>query len=168
MGCIICFSHFLCNKKIKSSPLQVDDAEHDVVTVIDASLYDSRDIRGSRFKLVIETNDKTFYLWYPVESFTKYMNVVERDLLTRSVSQVSVSYLSDSTLQDMMTGHCRIVDLRTDDEVYYSLNEEISRCQSSELTYLILSIILLLLLIFFTFVMTIVYGVVSFRPLKNQ
>lgn len=159
---------FCTAKTFFPSPLLVDDAKHDVVAIIDASLYDSRDIRGSRFKLVIETNDKTFYLWYPVESFSKYKDVVERDLLTGSVSQVSISYLSDSTIQDIMTGHCRVVDLRSDNEVYYSFDDEISRCQSSKSTYLVLSIILLLMLILFTFVMTIIYGVVSFRAIKKK
>ncbi len=150
------------------SPLRVESSECDLVAVIDASLFDSRDIKGSRFKLVIESYDRTFYLWYPVESFTKYKDAVEEDLLSGSDPQVSVSYLTNSSIQDIMSGHCRIVDLRSDDEVYYSMDDEILRYQSSKSTYLVLSFFLFLVLILMTFMIAVIYGVVFFRDKRKR
>ena len=161
-------SFMFCTVKAAiSAPLWLNNTKNETITVIDASLFDSRDIRGSRFKLTIKSNDNTFYLWYPVDSFSRHKDTIEKNLLTGSVTQVSVIYLSNSSIQDMVTGHCKIVDLRSDDIVFYHLDEEISRCRHSKSTYLVLSVVLLLVLIFESVMVVVILGIVSFSPVRG-
>ena len=160
----ILFASFaFCTIKLAiPSSFWLDQLEERKITITDISVIDSRDIRGSRFQLSIKSNDDAFYLWYPAKSFSKYEHAVKKNLLTGLTSQVSVTYLSRSTIQDVVTGQYRIVDLRDDYNVFYDLNEEILRCQGAKNTYLIASILLFLLWIFETVLIFIMYGIVLF------
>lgn len=150
------------------SSLWIDKTKHETITVTDISLFDSHNIRGSRYKLTIKSPNDTFYLWYPAESFSKHKDTIEKNLTAGLVTQVSVTYLSGSTMQDVLTGHYRIVDLRTDDTVFYELSEEISHWKHTRLIYLVLSVVLLLIWVIGTILVAVIYGVMSFSPPQNR
>ena len=141
----------------------LDKLEDKTVEVTNITLFDSRDIRGSRFKLLVKSNYDIFYLWYPIESFPKYYSQIESYLLSGEVSQVTVKYLSNTSLRDIVSGRRRIVDLRFNNLVFYDIQEEESRFQTDRFTYLIVGIILSIILVIYTLFCGIIYGVFILR-----
>ena len=158
---LLIISFFVCViNLVGTSSRWIDRIEEKNIIITDAYVFDSHDIKGSRFKLVIESNDDRFYLWYPKDSFSKYRGVIASDLLNGSTNQVSAKVISNSTLWDVISGQCKIEDLRAGDTVFYDLDDEILRQKDSRYTYLIAAAFLSALLVSGTTLISISYGIV--------
>ena len=86
-------------------------------------VYDSRDANGRRIKLEISSENQRYYLWYPQGSYGKYSTQV-KELLSGNVTLVNAKFIEKSTIYDLLLDKVRIVDLRTDDTIYYDLDTE--------------------------------------------
>ena len=86
-------------------------------------MYDSRDANGRRIKLEISSENQRYYLWYPQGSYGKYSTQV-KELLSGNVTLVNAKIIEKSTIYDLLLDKVRIVDLRTDDTIYYDLDTE--------------------------------------------
>lgn len=136
--------------------------ESKTIAISNVSLYDSRNL-GTRFKLTIRSQDGVFYLWYPCKIYRQHEDDIQNDLMNGSTSYVTVTYLSNSSLCDLITGHCKIVDLRSDNTVFYDLKDEISRENRAHIYYVILSVILIVVCLLNSFFVLLIYNCISFR-----
>ena len=138
------------------------------ITISSVKLYDSSDIWGSRFKLIIKSQNDTFYLWYPVDVFPKYENCLREKLLTGETTEVYAKVVSNSTLWDTISGRYKIVDLRTDSFVFYDLEDELLRMQNGYNTSLWVAIFSLVLWIVDSVLLLLIYGCVRFAKNKTN
>ncbi len=85
-----------------------------------------------------------------------------------STSHVTVTYLSNSNLLDIITGDCRIVDLRSENTVFYDLKDQIYQENLAHIYYILLSVILLIAWLLDSFFVLLVYDGISFFPRKGK
>lgn len=137
------------------------------IAISNASLFDIKKW-GTRYKLTIRSQDGVFYLWYPSKVYRRYEDVINNDLMNGSTSHVMVTYLSNSNLLDRITGDCQIVDLRSENTVFYDLKDEIYEENKAHIYYILLSVILLIALLLDSFFVLLVYDGISFFPLKGK
>lgn len=102
----------------------LEDLNESIVHIDKVSLLDSHNVRGARMKLKIVDRDMTYYLWYPQSAYRLYSQAIHEDLLSGNVDTVVVKSTKPS-LRDTIQNKRRIVDLRTEDAVYYDLQSEI-------------------------------------------
>ena len=140
-----------------------DKTEEKTIEVTDVTLFDSRDIKGSRFRLSIRSEDSTFYLWYPVETYLKYKNQVEASLLSGDIVQVSIRYQARNSFRDIILNQHRIIDLRFNELVFYDIQDEELRFQSARFSYFFLGIVLFIIFLVNTFLLCIIYGVLLLK-----
>ena len=132
------------------------------ITISNARLYDSRDIWGSRFKLIIDSQNDSFYLWYPVDVFPRYENCLREKLLTGETTAVYAKVVSNSILWDTLSGQRKIVDLRTDSFVFYDLEDELLRMENGYNVSLWAAVFSLILWLADTVLLLLIYRCVRF------
>lgn len=138
------------------------------ITISNARLYDSRDIWGSRFKLIIDSQNDSFYLWYPVDVFPRYENCLREKLLTGETTAVYAKVVSNSTLWDTLSGQRKIVDLRTDSFVFYDLEDELLRMENGYNVSLWAALFSLILWLADTVLLLLIYRCVRFVKHKTH
>ena len=158
---------FGVNSATLFTPLKSNIKETNI-TISNARLYDSRDIWGSRFKLTIKSQNDSFYLWYPVDVFSKYEDSVREELLEGETTEVYAKVISNSTLWDIISGHSKIVDLRTDSFVFYDLGDELLRMQTGYSTSLWAALFSLVLWLADTVLLLLIYRCVRFVKHKTH
>ena len=145
-----------------------ENIEDTTITISNAKWFDSRDIWGSRFKLIIKSQNDSFYLWYPVDTFPKYEDCLREKLLTGETTEVYAKVVSNSTLWDAISGHRKIVDLRTDSFVFYDLEDELLRTQTGYNVSLWAALFSLVLWLADTVLLLLIYGCVRFIKHKTN
>ncbi len=116
--------------QLLSSPDKcLENLNENTVHIDKVSLLDSHNLRGYRMKLKIVDRDRTYYLWYPQSAYRLYSEAILEDLLSGNVDTIVIKSVNPS-LRDRLRNKRRIVDLRTEDAVYYDLQSEI---QSSKI-----------------------------------
>lgn len=160
------FTYCAVNALIPSSSW-MKHTESKTIAISNVSLYDSRNL-GTRFKLTIRSQDGVFYLWYPDKIYRQHEDNIQNDLINGSTSHVTVTYLSNSSLRNLITGHCKIVDLRSDNTVFYDLKDEISRENLAHIYYILLSVILLIAWLLDSFFVLLIYDGISFFRRKGK
>lgn len=142
------------------------EIENVQIDIDKAYIVDSRDIKGSRFMLWLQSGEQVFYLWYPSHAYSQYSDSVESLLHSADTGMVQAMVLSNSTLGDILTGHKKIVDLRSDHAVYYELETEIARTQSNHNNFLVMLILMGLVWALTASYMAIAYNVFTFMRKK--
>ena len=128
-----------------SSKLNLDELETKEIYIDDVVLVDTYNSKSSRMKLKITADNNNYFLWYPQRYFKEYKSLLEKDLLSLRVRKVKVITISSSSLINKIRNQIQIVDLRSENTVYYDIEIEKKR-QSTDF---ILLIFMCLFLMFF-------------------
>lgn len=128
-----------------SSKLNLDELETKEIYIDDVVLVDTYNSKSSRMKLKITADNNNYFLWYPQRNFKEYKSLLEKDLLSLRVRKVKVITISSSSLINKIRNQIQIVDLRSENTVYYDIEIEKKR-QSTDF---ILLIFMCLFLMFF-------------------
>ena len=118
VACIYCILQlfFPYNRELEKT--------HDYSLIIDEVRLRDSSSKGTRMNLRIVSEGKVFYVWYPQKEYLNYSENIFQDLLTGNVVLVSVKVSDKQSVRDIILNQQRIVELRNDDTVYYSLETE--------------------------------------------
>lgn len=114
-------------------------------------------------KLEIVSENQTFYLWYPQNSYIDYKYEVETELLTGKVTSVTAKVIGTQTIRDNLLNRIRVVDLRKDTSVYYDLATEKANLRQNYNSLWILFFLIFVLWLFSTIFISIVYKIITFQ-----
>lgn len=91
------------------------------------SIYvvDTHEVRGSRYKLVLETDDAFYFAWYPEGTYQKYKEILETCISNQEVVTLTMRISDDVSLWDKLLNRITVYDVRDENGVYYSLDDYI-------------------------------------------
>ena len=121
----LCILTIIMFSQVVLSPYHsIDKLQEQTIHVDCAYLYDSYNSRGPRMKLILEASEQEFYVWYPPSSYLRFRDVVETDLLSGDVANVTILYSEHQMIRDKLLKQVRVVDIRSSEAVYYDIGVE--------------------------------------------
>lgn len=146
----------------------LDDVE-ELTIDIDAVHYMKSTYPFSTSGLKLKSDDgQVYYFWYPFGEWHSFSQEVEKELLSGEVTSVTMVVSNKQSLGDRLFHRKRIVDLRNDSSVYYSIDAERVRLKNNYAGALAVVPFLLIFWMGSIFVTGLGYGVVSFRKRKGN
>lgn len=123
---------------------------------------------GSRNKLVITDSDSTYYLWYPIYKYNKYSYAVENELVSGNVSTVTAIVCGDQNLYDRIFKRYCIVDLRSDNYIFYDIEDERQeQIKDKYNNWLLLFVVFIIFLFYVSYVFILKYGVIEIKKKRK-
>ena len=160
--CILLLIDLLLPVKYRLSNL-----ENHTVHIDEIQMVDTLSRRGSRMKLVIQDDNTTYYLHYPQKTLKEVSQALDDDLFSGKISSVEATVAKPS-LRNYLTGHRRIVDLRSDANIYYDLETERESIHQGRIAEAII------LVVYFPFTLTLAglillsYGILEIDTKKHR
>ncbi len=158
---LIIFAFFMVNA-LRPANYWLKDLEIIQLKIDRVSLVDTYDIHGSRMKLYISSGDQNYYLWYPQGSYLPYSEVLDTHLLSGKTTVVTAKVIPNNIVREALGRRAEIVDLRTDDVVFFDIEDRIKSNQIDHIGIVILAFISGFMFILDTIFITTVYGVIEF------
>lgn len=131
------------------------------ITIKSIRLIDTHNSNGSRFRLYIQGNNQSYYLDYPQLYSKEYLNRVKEELLTGEIELVDAKYVDNYTIRDRILGRKRIVDLRTNNSVYYELEMEKKQLSEYKISACVLFFLVILVWIIYSLFIIGIYGLLG-------
>ncbi len=123
---------------------------------------------GSRRQLYITSGDRKYKLSYPSFSYRQYSEALDTYLLSGSTTVVTAKVIPNSTIRDALGYRTRIVDLRTDNVVFFDIEDEIKDNQINHVAVVFLAFIIGFGFIVYTMLIAMGYGFVEFRKPRKK
>lgn len=129
-------------------------------TISNIRSVDTFNTRGSRFLLLFDVNDNTYYLWSKATDRYAYKHLLD--------SNTNNSNLYAEFLVSHQLGNNRVVDFICDGQVLLSIIDENEAIRQEKMVAFGLAILALALFSIIQFVILTSYNVVKFRLTKNS
>ena len=120
-----------------------------------------------RMKLIIKDGNTTYYLHYPRKTLKKVSQALDDDLFSGKISSVEVTVAKPS-LRNYLDRDRRIVDLRSETNVYYDLEAERDRLHKDGIEGAIALALLFPFTLALTWLTLFDYGILYYRPRKHR
>ena len=130
-------------------------------------MVDTLSRRGSRMKLVIQDDNTTYYLHFPQKTLKEVSQALDDDLFSGKISSVEVTVAKPS-LRNALTGHRRIVDLRSDANVYYDLETERERIHQGRIAEAMILAVLFPFTVTLAGLILLSYGILEIDTKKHR
>lgn len=143
---------------------KLEAAKEYEIVIDDLVAFEPNRPRTSALRLYITADDQLFYLYYPSLHYKEYRTQLESELLSGKVTIVKVKAVDRFTIWDMLSGRKRIVDLRSDNSVYYDLETEVTQSHRDHIGVVCAGILLLLLWLIDSVYILLVYGLIRLKP----
>ena len=137
---------------------KVDAAKEYEIVIDDLSAFEPNGRRTSALRLYITADDQLFYLYYPSLHYKRYAPQLESELLSGKETTVKLKAVDGFTIWDTLRGRKRIVDLRSENSVYYELETEIAKLRQDYIGVVCVGGLLLLLWLIDSVYILLVYG----------
>ena len=138
------------------------------ITIDKVYIIDTYDNIGSRMKLIIQSQDANYYLWYPSSHYIDFRDNVQNDLLSGNITSVKAIIAEDQSIRDIILNQIRIVHLKSDNAVYYDLDTEKVGLKQNYISLWIAFILVLIIWLGAIVLISLVYGVLTFRKSKKE
>ncbi len=158
---LIAFAFFVANA-VRPANYWLKDLQTIQLKIDNAYLMDTYDTRGSRMKLYISSGDQNYQLLYPQGSYLPYSEALDTNLLSGKTTVVTAKVIPNNIVREALGRRIEIVDLRTDDVVFFDIEDRIKSKQIDHTGIVLLSFLFGFVFIVDTIFITTVYGVVEF------
>ena len=138
---------------------ELDNLQDVRINIEESYLSDSLSRNGRLVKLSIVSAGVTYYIWYP--EYRDYMNAVENDILTGNIKSVDAKIVKTQSFRDRLLNQRKIVDLRSDDAIYYDLDTEMNSQRLNHIASIVIAAFFLAVWMFYTLCTMLVYRVLN-------